>query len=108
MAAEAGMIPLVRQNLSAVERLCTQHGVRRLELFGSATQDRFDAAWSDLDFLVEFNVLQPAAHADAFFGLLFALEDLFGRRVDLVESTAIHNPYFRRAIEPTRLVLYAA
>jgi predicted nucleotidyltransferase len=28
----------------ALERLCREHGVQRLELFGSAASDRFDPA----------------------------------------------------------------
>ena len=47
--------------------------VRKLELFGSAASDRFDPATSDLDFLVEFDVVPPAEHARCYFGLLFAL-----------------------------------
>jgi len=34
--------------------------------------------------------------------------DLFGRNVDLVETGAIRNPYFLRAIAKDRVVLYAA
>jgi predicted nucleotidyltransferase len=40
--------------------------------------------------------------------LLESLEQLFGRPVDLVVESAIKNPYFRQAIEPTRVLLYAA
>ena len=70
--------------------------MRRLELFGSATNGRFDATSSDLDFLVEFQPLGPVDRADAYFGLLAALQDLFQRDVDLVETEAINNPYFRK------------
>jgi predicted nucleotidyltransferase len=38
-----------------------------------------------------------------------ALEQLFGREIDLVEYSAIRNPYFRQAIERgPRTLLYAA
>jgi hypothetical protein len=40
--------------------------------------------------------------------LLFALTDLFGHDVDLVEIGAIHKPYFLRAIAKDRVVVYAA
>ncbi|HEX9844454.1 MAG TPA: nucleotidyltransferase domain-containing protein [bacterium] len=89
-------------------QLCQRFHVRRLELFGSATADRFDAARSDLDFLVEFLPLQPAEHSEAYFGLLEALQDLFRRSVDLVELGAIRNPYFRSSVERSRVLLYAA
>jgi predicted nucleotidyltransferase len=91
-----------------IEELCRRYRVRQLELFGSAVGDRFDPRTSDFDFLVEFAPLPPAEHAHCYFGLLFALTDLFDRDVDLVEAGAIHNPYFLRAIAKDRVILYAA
>jgi len=82
--------------------------VRRLGLFGSAVRDDFDPEHSDLDFLVQFEPMPPQRHADAYFGLLADLEALFGRRVDLVESAALRNPYRRREIEATQVLLHAA
>ena len=66
--------------------------------------------WSDLDFLVDFQPMPPSAHSKAYFGLWFALQDLFGRKVDLVEmeTVAVTNPFFLKAILPSRRVLYAA
>jgi hypothetical protein len=68
----------------------------------------FDPQRSDVDLLVEFHPLGPGEHAEAYFGLLEDLQSLLGRPVDLVMPRAIQNPYFRRAIENTREVLYAA
>lgn len=82
--------------------------MRPLDLFGSAASDRFDPATSDLDFLVEFEDLEPAAFSAAYFGLLEGLNTLFGRAVDLVVGSSIDNPYFRASIERTRTPLYAA
>lgn len=36
------------------------------------------------------------------------MADLFGRKVDLVETPAVTNPFFLQAILPSRRVLYAA
>ena len=47
-------------------------------------------------------------YAHAYFGLLEALETLFGSSVDLVEDSAIINPYFRESVEESRIPLYAA
>lgn len=99
---------LIEAKRAALVQLCTQYRVRRLELFGSATGERFDPDTSDLDFLVEFQALSPREHADAFFGLMEELQKMFGRPVDLVELRAIRNPYFRQAVEQTRTLLYAA
>ncbi len=102
------MIPDIAERADALRRLCRKHGVRRLDLFGSAAAGAFDPDDSDLDFLVEFDPIAPGSYADAYFGLLEGLEELFGRPVDLVVDTAIRNPYFRRAVEQTRSPLYAA
>jgi uncharacterized protein len=102
------MKTLVEERRGEIEEVCRRYRVRRLELFGSAVGDRFDPRTSDLDFLVEFEGLPPAEHARCYFGLLFALTDLFGRDVDLVEAGAIRNPYFLRAIAKDRVLLYAA
>jgi hypothetical protein len=50
----------------------------------------------------------PAESARFYFGFLFALQNLFGRDVDLVESAAIQNPYFLKSIATERVLLYAA
>ena len=99
---------LVEQKRAELRLLCERFKVKRLELFGSATRADFDAERSDVDFLVEFLHLEPGEHADAYFGLLEGLEDLFGRRIDLVMPGAVKNPYFLEAINKTRQVLYAA
>jgi uncharacterized protein len=88
--------------------LCERFAVRRLEVFGSAAGERFDPSRSDLDFLVELRTAPPGEMADRYFGLLEALEALFGRPVDLVMTAAIKNPYFLQGIEPSRTLLYAA
>lgn len=103
------MIALIEDNRKAIERLCRQYRVQRLEVFGSALTDKhFDAKNSDLDFLVEFLSLQPGEHADAYFGLLEMLQDMFGRHIDLVMTRAIKNPYFLESVNKCREVIYAA
>ena len=103
------MNTLICDKLDDLVRLCERFRVGRLELFGSATTEgEFDPQRSDLDFLVEFLSLQPGEHADAYFGLLFALQDLFGRNIDLVMTGAVKNPYFLESINRNRTLLYAA
>lgn len=103
------MISLIEKNKAALERLCAQYHVRRLELFGSAlTEEQFDGDSSDLDFLVEFLPLEPGQRADTYFSLLEGLEALFQRHVDLVVTRAIKNPYFQQAVDRDRELLYMA
>lgn len=102
------MIVMLEAKRTEIAALCRKRHVRHLEVFGSATRETFDAQTSDLDFLVEFDSLAPGERAEAYFGLLEDLQALFQRPVDLVMVRAISNPYFLRAIEQTREVLYAA
>jgi uncharacterized protein len=89
-----------------LSNLCAAYGVKRLELFGSASRSDFDLEQSDLDFLVEFIDNHPLGAFDRYFGLKEDLERLFQRPVDLVERKAIKNPYFRQAIEQDRVLVY--
>jgi len=95
-------------NSAHIEALCRRYHVKRLDLFGSALSDEFDPATSDLDFLVEFEDMAPAAYAQAYFGLLQGLEQLFSRPIDLVTAPSLSNPYFKQRIDETKAALYAA
>ena len=99
---------IIDEKREALKRLCTQYGVARLSVFGSAATEGFRPETSDVDFLVEFLELPSGHHADRYFGLLEDLEALFGRRVDLVMRSAVRNPYFLQAVEESKVVLYAA
>ena len=76
------LIALIREHLPALE---TQFNVADLAIFGSTArgQARQD---SDVDILVQFR--GPATSSD-YFGLQFYLEDLLGKRIDLVTDKAL-------------------
>ena len=99
----------VKQHIGAkaseIQRLSDACGVLRLEIFGSATADRFDPNRSDFDFLVTFR--EGSTSLDNYLRLAEGLEELLGRPVDLVIERAIRNPYFRRAVDATRTLIYA-
>lgn len=102
------MPPLVRARKSVLELACCRYGVERLELFGSAAGGAFDAATSDLDFLVTFNAEARKKAFDNYFGLRERLEELFGRSVDLVTTGSLKNPVLIREIQKQRQLIYAA
>jgi predicted nucleotidyltransferase len=52
--------------------------------------------------------MPPGPHSQAYFGLLFALEDLFSNKIDLVELPAVRNPYFMKSVNESRQLIYAA
>ena len=103
------MIAEILSHRAELDALCSRFRVRRLDLFGSAASDDFDPARSDLDFLVEFEVGGAEALSfGAFFRLKESLEALFGRSVDLVEPSAIRNPYLKANIERSREPIFEA
>lgn len=102
------MNPIPATHADKLAQICRKHGVRQLELFGSAAGSGFDPERSDLDFLISFEDLPPPRFADAYFDVLEELEQLFRRKVDLVVEDAINNPYFLEGIKPSRVLVYAA
>ena len=103
------MLPLIAEQRSKIDALCRRFGVRRLTVFGSAVRGDFDPTRSDLDFLVEFDRTDPVALSlRTFFAFKDSLEALFGRSVDLVEPSALRNPYVKASIERSREALFEA
>ena len=100
------MIPLITNHSDQLAEICRRHHVKRLEVFGSAAVGDFNPEKSDIDFLVDYQLLPPNQHADAYFGLLKDLQSLFGRSIDLIEDKAIENPYFRASVDETRQPIY--
>lgn len=102
------VLPLIEMNRRDIAELCRRFHVSRLEVFGSAARGwDFDPARSDVDLLVSYlpgHHPGIAAHQD----LRDALEDLFGRPVDLVMEAAVENPFIRAGINRSRQPIYAA
>ena len=98
----------VEQHRQEIDRLCRTYEVSRLELFGSAARGQDDPRRSDYDFLVEFRDLGWRGSFKRYMGLKLALEDLLGRQIDLVEPSAIRNPYFAQVVNRDRVLVYAA
>jgi predicted nucleotidyltransferase len=101
------VVALLSQHLDQIRALCRKHGIKKLELFGSAARDDFDPTRSDIDFFFEFDT-DPTSLADRFFGLMEDLESLLGCKVDLVSSQDVRNPYFLQVANRDRMTLYAA
>jgi predicted nucleotidyltransferase len=102
------MQPFIVEKREEIAAICRLHHVRTLAVFGSAVREDFDVSSSDIDLRVEFDADSIAHYADNFFDLQDALATTFGRPVDIVSTKVIRNPYFRKAIEESQVMLYAA
>jgi uncharacterized protein len=96
------MHQVVASRREEIAALCDKHRVRRLEVFGSAARGDFSEASSDVDFLVEFRHEGWCGMFDAYTGLLLDLQELLGRRVDLVMPEAVTNRYLSEAYDRDR------
>jgi hypothetical protein len=82
------------ETLAAQRADLTRLGVASLRLFGSASRNEAGPK-SDIDVLVEFSA--PATF-DRYMDLRLFIEDLLGRRVDLVTEDTL-RPEIREAVE---------
>jgi len=103
MSAPASNKAEVVERLQNASRRLSSLGVKGIGLFGSFVTGRQTPA-SDVDLLVEF---EPERHSfDNFMDLSFFLEELLGRRVEVVtpESLGPHiGPHILREVERVRL-----
>ncbi len=102
------MISLIGSRIDEIRTLCKDHKVRSIALFGSAANGRMNDD-SDVDILVEFGPdLRLLDYADNYFSLLEGLENIFGKKVDLISKRALKNPILKAEIERSKIDLYAA
>ncbi|SRR6266566_7300413 len=96
--------PGVEVNREQLAAICERYGIAELKIFGSQARD---TAHSDSDIDVLYT-LQPGRRLGwEIEQLADELTDLFGRRVDLVSSRALH-PLLRPSVLAEARPLYAA
>jgi uncharacterized protein len=95
---------IVELDLEAIATVCRTHHVGRLSLFGSAARGEAGAE-SDLDFIVDF---EPDARPTllTLIGLQHDLEDLTGRKVDVVTRKGL-KPLIRERVLAEARAVYA-
>ena len=70
--------------------------------------DEAEVSRNDLDLLVEFQSIEPAALVGAYFGLEQQLSSITGQTVDLMMADAARNPYVLRDIDASKQLIYEA
>lgn len=86
-------------------KLCKGHKVKSLYAFGSVLTDKFNDE-SDIDLIVDFVNMEVEDYADNYFDFKFSLQDILKRPIDLLEERAIKNPYFRKAVNQKKQLVY--
>lgn len=98
---------LIEINMDRIIALCKKYKVKNLWVFGSILTTRFSDE-SDVDFSVNFDRprLKETEWADNFFDFIYELEHLLQRKIDMVCDDAVKNPYFRKELDATKVLIY--
>lgn len=86
--------------------LCKIHKVKYLYAFGSSTTEKFDKEKSDIDLLVEIDATDPVERGENLISLWDTFELFFHTRVDLLTDSSIRNPYLRKSIDSSKVLIY--
>lgn len=98
---------LIEINLQRIFDLCRLHKVKTLAVFGSILTDRFNDN-SDVDLLVDFEQIDHDKfdYVSNYFDLRDSLEQIFNRKVDLIEEKGLRNKYFIANVNRTKQMIY--
>jgi|UPI0005918FE8 predicted nucleotidyltransferase len=98
---------LIEDNKSEIYRICEENNVKSLYFFGSIIDSKKFNSDSDVDILVVFkDGISNEEYTDSYFGLLFELEELLNREIDITTIRSIRKPYFKKELEETRVLFY--
>lgn len=95
----------IKDHIEKINALCNTHDVKSLFAFGSVVSGNLQAA-SDIDLIVDIDSKDPIDYSDNYFALKFELEEIFNRPVDLLEDKALNNPFLKKQIDDTKVLVY--
>jgi predicted nucleotidyltransferase len=94
---------IIQANLLQIQQLMRTHHVAQAYAFGSAITGNMHQD-SDVDFVITFaEGLDYKTYGDSYFNLLYALQNLLHREVDLVAEETLTNPYLLQSINNQKL-----
>jgi uncharacterized protein len=96
----------ISNQLESFLKICTQHKVKSLYAFGSSTQQSFNKESSDIDLLIELAESNPLERGELLISIWDEFELFFERRVDLLTQDSVKNPYLKKSIEQTKVLIY--
>lgn len=102
------MVKIVENKLDEIIRLCERMQLHSLYLFGSGSDEKKFTGKSDLDFLYKFKKDEEGLTISQFdyFDLMFDLEKITGKKVDLVAGEKIKNKYFLAKVNQEKIKIY--
>lgn len=98
---------LIRENEVAISKACKHFKVKSLYIFGSYASGS-DHELSDLDFIVDFERTGYEGAFEQFMGFKEELETILNKPVDLLTNTRFRNEVFKKEVEISKKLVYAA
>lgn len=95
----------LKDHIEQINKLCSTHDVRSLYAFGSVVSGKTNSE-SDIDLVVDISTEDPIDYSENYFAIKFQLEDMLNRSVDLLEDKAIVNPFLKKQIDNTKILIY--
>ena len=96
---------VLKDHIEQIKRLCNTCHVKSLFAFGSVVTNQLKTE-SDIDLIVDIDNEDPLDYTDNYFALKFQLEHILKRPVDLLEDKAIKNPFLKKQIDNTKVLIY--
>ncbi|MFM8295635.1 MAG: nucleotidyltransferase family protein [Microcystaceae cyanobacterium] len=79
---------LVQEKREKILEIAANHGAFNVHLFGSVARGE-ETENSDIDFLIDYDIKKISSWFPT--GLIHDLENLFGRKVDVVSAKSLHE-----------------
>jgi uncharacterized protein len=97
----------IEQHRTQILELCRRYPIERLYFFGSVLTDDFDLEKSDVDMQVMFDTtLDGEKRGILKWRFWNDIEDLLGKKVDMLTEQPIRNPFFKNAVDTTKALFY--
>ncbi len=94
------MHPLIESHRSEIRALAERHGFHDVRVFGSMVRGDVDKR-SDVDLLVTLSAGKTGLALGA---LLMDVQDLLGRRVDVVTENCLHPAFRNRMLREAQIL----
>lgn len=95
----------LKNHIDQINELCDLHGVKSLFAFGSIVSGKLKPN-SDIDLVVDIDAKDALDYSDNYFALKFQLEYILKSQVDLLESKSVKNPFLKKQIDNTKVLVY--
>ncbi len=108
------MNKLILDNIEPIKSVCKKHFVKSLYVFGSAATNTMKES-SDIDFLYEIDLDNFKGWDNGEYDYVKNLADIqeelqniLGRKIDLIKNKYFQNKYFRSSIEQSKTMIYGS